>query len=70
MSHLIEMNTLAKKPADWEIRYQYKSPYSQLFVAEHCTAAQAWNLFLALIPEEERGTSNSNWSLCPVDNYE
>jgi len=70
MSHLIEMSKLAKSLADWEIRYQFNSPYAELFIAENCTASQAWFRFLSLIPEEERGHEQSNWSLKPVEDYD
>ena len=64
------MNKLAKNLADWEIRYQFKSPHSELFIAENCTASQAWYRFLSLIPEEKRGYEQSKWSLKPVEDYD
>lgn len=70
MSHPIEMDTLARQLADWEIRYQFNSPHAELFIAENCTASQAWYRFLSLIPEDKRGHSNSNWSLKPVEDYD
>ena len=57
MSHPIKMDSLARQLADWEIRYQFNSPHAELFIAENCTASQAWYRFLSLIPEDKRGAA-------------